>query len=149
MPLHAYLSVIASDRRLIAFGVLMTFSSSFGQTYVSGIFGPAIQAEFGLGHTAWGAIYMFGTLASAAALPWTGRLIDRIDLRRYMAWVCAGGALACVLAASTTGPALLALAIFALRQSGQGLMSHVGVTSMARYFEAGRGRAIALASTAR
>jgi predicted MFS family arabinose efflux permease len=41
---------------------------------------------------------------------------------------------------------MLVLAIFLLRQSGQGLMSHIALTSMARYFDVGRGRAIAIAS---
>ena len=43
-----------------------------------------------------------------------------------------------------TNAALLIVAIFLLRQSGQGLVSHTSITSMARYFQAGRGRAIAI-----
>lgn len=41
---------------------------------------------------------------------------------------------------------MLILAIFLLRQFGQGLTSHAGITSMARYHEADRGKAIALAA---
>ena len=39
---------------------------------------------------------------------------------------------ACVVVATIPDPATLLLALFLLRQSGQGLMSHVAITSMAR-----------------
>jgi MFS family permease len=142
----SYLSFAAGNRRFIAFGFLAAFSSSFGQTYFIGAFGPAIQSDFGLSHTAWGAIYMAGTLASASLLPFTGRQIDRHDLRHYTLAVFLLLGFACAAVAMIPGPTTLVLAVFLLRQSGQGLMSHVAITSMARYFEAGRGRAIAVAT---
>ena len=146
MPLVAYARFAAAHRRLIAFGFLAAFASSYGQTYFIGIFGPAIQSEFGLSHTAWGTIYMLGTLGSAILLPWTGKQIDRLDLRLYTSLVGLLAVVACVVTALAINPLMLVVAIFLLRQSGQGLMSHVGITSMARYFDTGRGRAIALAT---
>jgi MFS family permease len=142
----AYVKFAGENRRLVAFGFLAAFASSFGQTYYIGIFGPAIQSEFDLSHTAWGSIYMLGTLASAMLLPWTGKQIDRLDLRLYTALVGVLAVVACVTTALTVNPVMLVAAIFLLRQSGQGLMSHVGITSMARYFASGRGRAIAIAT---
>jgi MFS family permease len=141
-----YLRLVSAQWRLLGFGFLAAFMSSFGQTYFIGVFGPAIQGEYGLSHTLWGALYMLGTLASAAVLPWTGRLIDRVDLRRYALAVCALLVAACSATATVTGPATLVVAIFLLRHSGQGLMSHVAVTTMARYFDAERGRAIAVST---
>ncbi len=146
MPLLAYARFAAAHRRLIAFGFLAAFASSYGQTYFIGIFGPAIQSEFGLSHTAWGTIYMLGTLGSALVLPWTGKQIDRLDLRLYTALVGLLAVVACATTALTVNAVMLVAAIFLLRQSGQGLMSHVGITSMARYFDTGRGRAIAIAT---
>lgn len=146
MLLAAYVKFAAENRRLIAFGFLAAFTSSFGQTYYIGIFGPSIQAEFDLTHTAWGSIYMLGTLASALLLPWSGKQIDRLDLRLYTALVGTLAVAACATTALTVNPIMLVVAIFLLRQSGQGLMSHVGITSMARYFDTGRGRAIAIAT---
>ena len=58
----------------------MVFYSSVGQTFFVGVFGPAIQEEFSLTHTAWGSIYMIGTLASAIVFIWSGPLIDRYRL---------------------------------------------------------------------
>ena len=60
------------------------------------------------------------------------------------------GAAALVIAAAfmaqVPSAAWLVLAIFLLRQTGQGLASHVGTTAMARYFDADRGKAVALAA---
>jgi MFS family permease len=146
MPIAAYMRFAAEHRRFLGFGFVLAFSSSFGQTYFIGIFGPGVQNAFGLSHTAWGTIYMIGTLGSALLLPWTGKLIDRLDLRIYTGVVCALLIAACAFMAMVSGPVMLVVAIFLLRQSGQGLVSHVAITSMARYFDAGRGRAIALAT---
>ncbi|MFQ5760850.1 MAG: MFS transporter, partial [Acidiferrobacterales bacterium] len=143
MSLASYVAFVTSNRRFVAFGFLMAFASSFGQTYFVGIFGPAVQAEFALSHTAWGTIYMIGTLASAAVLPWSGKYIDRIDLRQYTSVVCAFIAFACLFMSQVSSAIMLAVAIFLLRHSGQGLMSHTAITSMGRYFRAHRGRAIA------
>lgn len=146
MPFVAYVKFAAAHRRLIAFGFLAAFTSSFGQTYYIGIFGPAIQSEFGLSHTAWATIYMLGTLGSALLLPWSGKQIDGLDLRLYTSLVGLLAVVACTVTALAFNPAMLVIAIFLLRQSGQGLMSHVGITTMARYFDTGRGRAIAIAT---
>jgi len=146
MPNFAYFKFISTNRRFIAFGLLMTFVSSFGQTYFIGILGPGIQTEFNLSHTVWGTVYMTGTLASAVLLPWTGKQVDRVDLKIYTMLVCVLLILACAFASLVNSVTSLVFAIFLLRQSGQGLMSHVAITSMARYFNRGRGRALAVAS---
>ena len=132
--------------RFLGFGFFLAFLSSAGQTYFIGVFGPEIQAEFGLDAGSWGRIYMMGTLASALIINWSGTLIDRFDLRLFTAFSLLGLSVACLLMSSVTTPLLLVLAIFMLRQFGQGLTSHAGITSMARYHSADRGKAIALAA---
>ncbi len=132
--------------RFLSFGFFLAFLSSAGQTYFIGVFGPEIQSEFGLDAGSWGRIYMMGTLASALIINWSGTLIDRFDLRLFTAFSLLGLSIACLLMSSVTTPLLLVLAIFMLRQFGQGLTSHAGITSMARYHSADRGKAIALAA---
>ena len=144
MKVKDYFNFVPGNERFVTFGFLMAFASSFGQTFFIGIFGPSVQQEFGLTHTAWGTIYMVGTLASALALPWTGKLIDRIDLRVYSVVICAFLILACTFMSFVANTTMLLVAIFLLRQSGQGLASHIAITSLARYFSVGRGRAIAI-----
>jgi MFS family permease len=141
----SYVRFATENRRFLAFGLIMTFGSSFGQTHFIGVFGPSIQAEFGLSHASWGTIYMAGTLLSALLLPFTGRWIDRISLRRYAVLVCIGLTIACLAAAAAPAAWFLIIVIFLLRQMGQGLASHTAITGMVKYFRHNRGKAIALA----
>ena len=145
-PIQQYLNLTRNHARFLAFGFLMAFTSSAGQTYVIGIFGPDIREVFELNHTQWGSIYLIGTLCSALVLPWSGQLIDRIELRLFAAIVVVGLSIACLTISLASSVIMLTVAIFLLRHFGQGLTSHTSITSMARYMEGNRGKAIAIAS---
>lgn len=133
-----------SDAPWLGAGVLLTFSSSFGQTFFIAVFAGEIRAEFALGHGAWGAIYGLGTLAAAVAMLWLGGLADRLRTRTLGMGVLLGLAAACLAMAATPGVVALAVVIFALRLGGQGMASHVAITAVSRWFVATRGRALAI-----
>lgn len=142
-----YTRFVVHNAHFLAFGFLLTFFSGFGQTFFVGVFGAPLRDEFGLSHGGFGTVYSLATLASACCLLWLGRLIDRIDLRRYTASACVVYLCACLWLAFTPAlPALLFVGLLLLRLAGQGLFSHVGVTSMGRYFHHGRGRAVSIAN---
>ncbi|MHA1599247.1 MAG: MFS transporter [Alphaproteobacteria bacterium] len=143
---QGYLRFARANARFLGFGFTMAFASSVGQTFFIGVFGPAVRAEYSLSHTSWSAIYMAGTLLSAAALTWTGPQIDRLPLKHYTTLVCVALVIAATFMAQVPSAIWLVPAIFLLRQAGQGLASHVSVTSMARYFDKDRGKAVALAT---
>ncbi len=144
---RASLAALRADWRLLAFGFLMAFASSAGQTYFISLFAQQFREAFGLGHAGFGAIYSIATLASGFLLIWAGGMIDRIDLRAFAAMVLAGIAVASTAAALAAGPVTLCLAIFLLRFFGQGLASHTAVTATARYADpAVRGKAVSLAT---
>ena len=146
MPIQSYLRLVASQPRLLGFGFAMTFASSIGQTFFIGAFGPSIQQDFALSHGEWGGIYMAGTLLSAALLPWTGAQIDRLPLGRYTGLVVTAMVFAAAFMALVPAAGFLIVAIFLLRQTGQGLASHTGTTATARHSGAHRGKAVALAA---
>ena len=125
MILGAYGLLLKNHMRFVLFGLITAFASSFGQTYFIGIFGHAIQQDFAMSHTQWGGIYMAGTLLSALLLPVTGKLIDQVPLQRYTFFVVLFLAFACWFITQVHSFAWLVVGIFLLRQSGQGLMSHV------------------------
>jgi MFS family permease len=130
---------------LLAFGFAFAFFSCFGQTSFIAVFGGAIRTEFDLSHGAWGALYFLATLASGLSILRVGALIDAVPLRRYAIAVVTGLGLAAALMAATPHPLMLIVSLFLLRFFGQGLMTHVAVTSMAREFAEARGRAVAVA----
>ena len=141
-----YLSFAWKNRRFLAFGLLLTFFSFFGQSYFIAVFNKDIRGAFSLSHGEFGLAYGVATVSSAVCLIWTGRLIDKTRLRTFALCVCGGLIASCVLmAAAPVFPALL-FALFALRLTGQGLMVHTSVTSIGRHFTAERGRAVSIIS---
>jgi MFS family permease len=144
-----YLHFVRKNHRFLSFALLLIWFSSPGQTFFISLFSGHIRAEFGLSHGGFGSLYSLATLASGLLMIWVGRKIDDIDLRIYSTLVCAGVTVACFFMATVTSLILLCLAIFALRITGQGLMTHTAATSMARYFDDERGKALGVASLGR
>ena len=141
------LRLLALDWRLLAFGFLMSFASSFGQTYFISLFSAEFRDAFDLTHGSFGTLYSAATLTSGLLLLWAGGTIDRVDLRIFAAIVLVGIAAASGFASMMTGPAALVVVLFLLRFFGQGLASHTAVTSVARYADARvRGRSVSLAA---
>jgi len=141
-----YFNFIMRNRAFLGFGMLMMFSSSFGQTYFISLFGAELRAEFGLSHGDVGLMYSVATFASGMTLIWLGRKIDHVDLKIYSLATCAGMIFATVFIAVIPIGGFLFLAFYLLRLTGQGLLSHIAVTSMARYFDRDRGKAISIAA---
>ena len=127
-------------------GMLLTFLSSFGQTFFISIFAGEIREAFQLSHGEWGGIYTLGTTASAAVMVWAGGLTDRFRVRALGAIILAMLTLACVSMALNPVWWLLPLVIFALRFTGQGMTSHIAVVAMSRWFIATRGKALSIAT---
>ncbi len=141
-----YLDFLAVNHRFLAFGFATAFFSAFGQTFFIAVFGGELRAEFGLSHGEFGSVYSLATVASGATLIWAGRQIDRVPLGLFSGLVCGLLAVACLSMAWAPSLAVLGLAIFVSRLAGQGLMSHTALTSMARYFEGDRGKAVSIAN---
>ena len=137
-------SELLSDWRLLLFGTLASLASAPGQTLVISLFNADIRAAFNLSHGEFGTAYMLATLASAAVILWSGKLIDRFDLRVVFGVTTTGLCLACLIAGSSTGWISLLLALFLLRHFGQGLMTHIAITSVNRYYQTVRGKASAI-----
>ncbi|MEM8742214.1 MAG: MFS transporter, partial [Pseudomonadota bacterium] len=125
---------------------MLTFASSFGQTWFISLFAGEIKAAHGLSDGDWGGIYTLATLGSAALLLARGGLADTVPPHRLAPMI------ALVFAAVAVGMALhqalwlLVLLVFGLRFCGQGMMGHIAMTAMGRWFVASRGRAVAVAS---
>jgi MFS family permease len=141
-----YLRFLRNNAPWLLAGALLSFVSSFGQTFFIAIFAGEIRAEFGLSHGEWGGIYTLGTGASAALMLFAGGMADRFRVRVLGVGVVCLLALACFSMAKNQSAALLPFVIFALRFSGQGMTSHVAQVAMARQFVATRGRALAIAT---
>ncbi len=141
-----WFSFLRENAAFLLAGFIFAFTSSYGQTYFISLFASEIKGDFGLSDGQWGGIYTIGTTVSAIAMVWAGALTDRFRARSLAVWVMIGLALACLAMAMVPNAVVLIGVIFALRVFGQGMMSQLSAVSMARWFEATRGRALSIAS---
>lgn len=138
--------MIRRNANLAFFALFAVAASGFGQTFFISIFGSALREEFALSHAQYGATYSAATLVSALALLACGGLVDRWPLRRITALVVLLLAAACLVVASAPQALVLLPGFFLLRFAGQGLMTHLGMTTAGRHFSENRGRVIAMAA---
>ena len=130
------------NKKVIIFGFIFTFFSSFGQSFFLGLFNAPIRNELGISHGQFGSIYASATICSSLLLIWVGKKIDDYRILNYSFFVVL------LLFASTlffsfiNSIYFLAIAIFLMRLSGQGLMSHASTTTISRFFERSRGKAL-------
>lgn len=139
-----YLAFVRQERRLLSFAVSFTFFSSFGQTFLISLFVPYFLTAFELSNASFGSLYSAATLTSAVALPWLGQWIDRIPLRQYSMYVAIGLLIASLVMAVSWHISMLFIGLILLRLSGQGLSGHTAQTTMARYNDQLRGKALSI-----
>mgnify|MGYP001198894974 CR=1 FL=1 len=135
---------IYKNTNLLFFGFLIAFASGFGQTFFISLFSQDLRDTFKLTNTEFGSLYSIATLLSAVTIIWAGKLIDTVSLKKYTLIIIAGLALTCLMASFVFNVIYLFLVIYFLRLFGQGLMGHTSRTTMARYFNNNRGKALAI-----
>lgn len=145
MRLDGFLDFFRLNAPWLTAGVLLTFMSSFGQTFFISLFAGEIRAEFGLSHGEWGGIYTLGTGVAAVIMVWAGGLTDLFRVRALAPVVLLMLAGACVWMATAQAAWMLPGVILALRFCGQGMTSHLAVVAMSRWFVKTRGRALSVA----
>jgi predicted MFS family arabinose efflux permease len=130
--------------KVILFGFIFTFFSSFGQSYFLGLFNSSIREALSITHGQFGSIYASATLCSSLLLIWVGKKIDDVNIFKFAFFVIILLSFACFFFSRVTSVFLLFIAIFLMRFSGQGMMSHTASTTISRYFTKTRGRALSI-----
>ena len=140
------LPFLTANARLLAFGLALTFFSSFGQTFFIGLFNEPVRGAFGLTQEMYGILYSGATLLSGVTIIRLGQGLDVADLRTYTLLTVIGLSAAAVLLGLAQHVAMVVVAFYLLRLCGQGLMGHIAMTTMARAFVKRRGVASSVAS---
>lgn len=144
--MRQYFQFVLEERRLLSFGFTFTFFSSFGQTFLISLFVPFFLANFNLSNTGFGSLYSLATLSSALTLPWFGKWIDHLPLKRFSLLVAIGLMLAAFTVSISWHVTILFVGLLLLRLSGQGLSGHTAQTAMAKFFNLQRGKALSIAN---
>jgi predicted MFS family arabinose efflux permease len=133
---------LSLNKKVIIFGFIFTFFSSFGQSFFLGLFNAPIRNELGITHGQFGNIYAFSTICSSILLIWIGKKIDDYRILNYSFFVVFLLFASALFFSFINSIYFLAVAIFLMRLSGQGLMSHASTTTISRFFEKSRGKAL-------
>ena len=128
--------------KVIVFGFIFTFFSSFGQSFFLGIFNTSIRETLSITHGQFGSIYAAATLCSSLLLIWLGKKIDDINIFRFSIYVTLLLSFSCFFFSKVSSVIFLFIAVFLMRFSGQGMMSHTATTTISRYFTKSRGKAL-------
>ena len=73
--------------KVIIFGFIFTFFSSFGQSYFLGLFNTSIRETLSISHGQFGTIYASATLLSSLLLIWVGKKIDDVNVFKFAIFV--------------------------------------------------------------
>ncbi len=130
--------------KVIIFGFIFTFFSCFGQSFFIGLFNSSIRETLSITHGQFGTIYASATLLSSLLLIWIGKKIDDVNVLKFAIFVTILLSFSSFFFSKTSSVAFLFVAIFLMRFSGQGLMSHTASTTISRYFTKSRGKALSI-----
>ena len=128
--------------KVIVFGFIFTFFSSFGQSFFLGLFNSSIRDALSITHGQFGSIYASATLLSSLVLVWIGKKIDDVNILKFASYVIIFLSASCFIFSKISSVIFLFIGIFLMRLAGQGLTTHTATTTISRYFEKNRGRAL-------
>ena len=131
--------------KVIVFGFIFTFFSSFGQSFFLGLFNSSIRDALSITHGQFGSIYASATLLSSIILVWIGKKIDDVNILKFASYVIIFLSASCFIFSKISSVIFLFIGIFLMRLAGQGLSSHTATTTISRFFEKNRGRALSTA----
>ncbi len=135
---------VSINKKVVVFGFIFTFFSSFGQSFFLGLFNAPIRDELGISHGQFGNIYASATIFSSLLLVWVGKKIDEYHIIYYSFFVILLLFFSSLLFSFINNIYFLALGIFLMRFAGQGLMSHTATTTVSRFFNQTRGKALSI-----
>ena len=133
---------LSLNKKVIFFGFIFTFFSSFGQSFFLGLFNSSIRDAISITQGQFGSIYASATLLSSFLLIWVGKKIDDINIFKFAFFVTLLLSFSCFFFSKISSVTFLFIAIFLMRFSGQGMMSHTATTTISRYFTKSRGKAL-------
>ena len=128
--------------KVIIFGFIFTFFSSFGQSFFLGLFNSSIRDALSITHGQFGSIYASATLLSSVVLVWIGKKIDDVNILKFASYVIIFLSASCFIFSKISSVIFLFIGIFLMRLAGQGLSSHTATTTISRFFVKNRGRAL-------
>ncbi|AOE49131.1 MFS transporter [Kangiella sediminilitoris] len=140
-----YLNFVKSNKYLLLFGFLCVFIGNLGQTFFISLFNKDLISNLLLEKDNLSLVYSIATLISGFTIFFVGAKIDDIEVKKFTIIVITGLIASCLLFANSNTLFMLFFSYLGIRLCGQGLMTHIAVTTLMRYIPQHRGKAVSLA----
>jgi MFS family permease len=137
---------IRRNLKPLSYGWLLTFLSSFGQTYLISLYVVHLVEEFSITEGEFGAIYAACTVISSIVMLSIGHTVDHISVKKVTFFTISVLASCCILLGFSYHLAFVFLALIGMRLCGQGMLSHISFTILSKYFDKDRGKAISFST---
>ena len=144
--MNAWIAFLRGNARFLSFGVTINMCLAVGQTYFVSLFNTDIQRDLGLNHGQMASLYGAATIIGSLGIAPAGKLLDAMDLRLFMGVVLLCTSASCFGMAEATSVPLLFLGMVGVRFFAGTVLGVSAQATMARYFDAHRGRAAAVAN---
>ena len=141
-----YYRFLKNNFRKVSFGWLLTFLSSFGQTFLISLYVPEIVASFKISVGTFGAIFAICTIVASFIMLTVGHMVDHKSIKKVTFLTIIGLAFSSILLGFSYHIVFLFIALIGLRLTGQGLLSHISMTIISKYYDENRGKALSITS---
>lgn len=137
-----------SGWRILVLAIITAAMSVPGQTLGVSVFVESFISDLSLTRDAVSLAYLIGTLLGALGMPFVGRSIDRVGVRKAMMWIGVGFGAGLVFMSGVQGFVTLALGYGMIRFLGQGSLGLVSTITVTHWFDQRRGLALGIMATA-
>ncbi|AFU70407.1 permease, MFS superfamily [Psychroflexus torquis ATCC 700755] len=141
-----FIFFIKGNFRKLSFGWMLTFLSSFGQTYLISLYVTEISAEFAITEGNFGAIYAICTVAASFIMLTVGHTVDHISVKKVTTFTVLCLAFSSILMGLSYHIAFIFIGLIGLRLTGQGMLSHISMTILSKFYDENRGKAISFST---
>lgn len=137
---------IVGNFRKLSFGWTLTFLSSFGQTYLISLYVTSISSEFEITEGSFGAIYAICTVLASFIMLTVGHTVDHISVKKVTAFTITCLAFSSILLGVSYHLAFVFISLVGLRLTGQGMLSHISMTILSKFYDKNRGKALSFST---
>lgn len=141
-----FINFIIGNFRKLSFGWMLTFLSSFGQTYLISLYVTEISLEFDITEGTFGAIYAVCTVLASFIMLSVGHTVDHISVKKVTTFTIVCLAFSSILMGVSYHLAFVFISLVGLRLTGQGMLSHISMTILSKFYDKNRGKALSFST---
>ena len=144
--MREFFDFIKGNFKQLSFGWTLTFLSSFGQTYLISLYVAEISSEYAITEGSFGAVYAICTVLASFIMLSVGHTVDHISVKKVTTFTVLCLAIASILMGISYHIAFVFISLVGLRLAGPGMLSHISMTILSKFYDKNRGKALSFST---